>query len=144
MAFLSTLATAGIFSGVNAATELVMKYTMSDGSDEMKRSHLELEAFNEKKEIYQEQRQERLDYINKTLREEHHAQQTFTDLDAAMEQYYEITKQRLPPLEEPKIEDFIKPSETYKTVDLIVTAVVVTVIGIGGIYAYKQYRKKHI
>ena len=140
---LATVGTAGIFAGVNALTEVIMKEVMPNGSSEIKRHNLEIEAFNQKRELYQEKEKQRLDFINKTLQEQHHAQQTFSDLDAAMEQYYEITKQRLPPLVKPRIEDFVRPSEGHKNIDLAVTAVVVVFLGVGGIYAYKRYYKKH-
>ena len=140
---LATVGTAGIFAGVNALTEVIMKEVMPNGSSEIKRHNLEIEASNQKRELEKEEEQQRLDFINKTLKEQYHAQQTFKDLDAAMEQYYEITKQRLPPLTKPRIEDFVKPSESYKNIDLAVTAVVVIVLGVGGIYAYKRYNKKH-
>ena len=46
---------------------------------------------------------QRLDFINDQIKKEHHAVQTFDDVDQAMKQYYYITGKSL----EPKLSDFI-------------------------------------
>ena len=89
---LPILGSALAFSVTNALTELGVKHLTGGGAEEIKRHNLDIEAFSQQRELYQEKRQQRLDFINKTLQEQHHAQQTFSDLDAAMEHYYEITK----------------------------------------------------
>ena len=52
---------------------------------------------------------QRLDFINEQLQKEHHAVQTFDDVDQAMKQYYYVT---LPP--KPTLSDFYTPSEDQK------------------------------
>ncbi|CAC5390209.1 unnamed protein product [Mytilus coruscus] len=52
--------------------------------------------------------QKRLDFINEQLQKEHHAVQTFEDVDQAMKQYYYITSKQLTPLSpKPKLSDFL-------------------------------------
>ena len=50
---------------------------------------------------------QRLDFINEEMQKEHHAVQTFEDVDQAMKQYYYITGKQLDPLlPEPKLSDY--------------------------------------
>ena len=59
---------------------------------------------------------QRLDFINEEMQKEHHAVQTFDDVDQAMKQYYYITGKSLDPLPpEPKLNDFIHLHPTSKT-----------------------------
>ena len=54
---------------------------------------------------------QRLDFINEQMRKEHHAEQTFDDVDQAMKQYYYFTGKQLDPLPpEPKLSDYYAPS----------------------------------
>ena len=54
---------------------------------------------------------QRLDFINEQTQKEHHAEQTFDDVDQAMKQYYYITGKQLDPLPpEPKLRDYYAPS----------------------------------
>ena len=56
-------------------------------------------------------RKQRLDFINEELQKEHHAVQTFDDVDQAMKQYFYITAKQLDPLPpEPKLNDYYTPS----------------------------------
>ena len=41
---------------------------------------------------------QRLDFINEEMQKDHHAVQTFDDVDQAMKQYYYITGKSLDPL----------------------------------------------
>ena len=45
----------------------------------------------EQKKKKKKKRTERLDFINEEIQKEHHAAQTFDDVDQAMKQYYYIT-----------------------------------------------------
>ena len=58
----------------------------------------------------QKKRTERLDFINEEIQKEHHAAQTFDDVDQAMKQYFYITGKPLPEEVEPKLSDFYTPS----------------------------------
>ena len=55
---------------------------------------------------------QRLDYINEQLQKEHHAVQTFDDVDQAIKQYYYATASQLRDLSpEPTLNDFYTPIE---------------------------------
>jgi len=55
-------------------------------------------------------KQQRLDFISQSLREQKHA-----NLEVAMEEYTKVTGRKLPKLrEEPKLADFYVPSEEQK------------------------------
>ena len=60
---------------------------------------------------------QRLDFINEQMQKEHHAEQTFDDVDQAMKQYYYITGKQLDPLPpEPKLSDnYAQSSDQQKT-----------------------------
>ena len=68
--------------------------------------------------------------INKTLSEERHAKQTFSDLGVAMREYHEVTSQSLSPLRaEPKLSDFYKPSRQRKDTKIALVVGGITVVG---------------
>ena len=119
------------FSGTNAAFSLLGDH----GGAERKRHDLATEQLSKAREKYSEERQQRLDYLNKTISQQRHARQTFSDLGAAMQAYHEVTSQTLPPLrEEPKLSDFYNPSRPRKDAEL---ALVVGGMAAIGIVAYK-------
>ena len=119
------------FSGTNAAFSLLGDH----GGAERKRHDLAMEQLSKAREKYSEERQQRLDYLNKTISQQRHARQTFSDLGAAMQAYHEVTSQSLPPLrEKPKLSDFYNPSRPRKDAEL---ALVVGGMAAIGIVAYK-------
>ena len=119
------------FSGTNAAFSLLGDH----GGAERKRHDLATEQLSKAREKYSEERQQRLDYLNKTISQQRHARQTFSDLGAAMQAYHEVTSQSLPPLrEKPKLSDFYNPSRPRKDAEL---ALVVGGMAAIGIVAYK-------
>ena len=119
------------FSGTNAAFSLLGDH----GGAERKRHDLAMEQLSKAREKYSEERQQRLDYLNKTISQQRHARQTFSDLGAAIQAYHEVTSQSLPPLrEEPKLSDFYNPSRPRKDAEL---ALVVGGMAAIGIVAYK-------
>ena len=59
-----------------------------------------------------EKRQERLYHINIEIMKEHKAEKRFTDLNAAMQQYFLVTGRKLKPLPpKPVLSHFYVPSE---------------------------------
>ena len=57
-------------------------------------------------------RQERLDYINNKMMEEHKTEEGFTDLNSAMQQYFLVTGRQSEPLPpKPVLSDFYVPPE---------------------------------
>ena len=119
------------FSGTNAAFSLLGDH----GKVEMRRHNLAMEKLSKAREDWNRERQQRLDLINKTLNEQRHAKQTFSDLDVAMREYHEVTSQSLPPLrEKPKLSDFYNPSRLQKDTEI---TLVVGGMAVVGVLAYK-------
>ena len=68
-----------------------------------------MEKVAKEREKWSEERQQRLDYLNKRIAE--HATHTFANLEVAEEEYYRVTGHRLSPLrDKPKLSDFYNPS----------------------------------
>ena len=100
----------------------------------MKRHNLAMEQLSKARVKYARSRQQRLDYINKTLRDQRHAEQTFTDLETAIQRYHEVTGNHFTPLKEPKLSDFYNPSRQRKDTEI---ALVIGGMTLVGIFAYK-------
>ena len=96
------------FSGTN----FIFGQLGDHGGTEMKRHNLAVEKLSKAREEYSKERQQRLDYLNKTISQQKHAERTFGDLNAAMREYHEgHGSEQLPPLrDEPKLSDFYNPS----------------------------------
>ena len=73
---------------------------------------------------------QRLDFINDQIKKEHHAVQTFDDLDQAMKQYYYITGKSLDSLPpELKLSDFYTPSSDQQNREITFVVLGMTVTG---------------
>ena len=106
----------------------------SDHGEEIKRHNLAMEQFTRARDEYNKQRLQRLDFINKTLRQQKHAEQTFSDLEKAGKLYFQVTGNQLPPLKEPKFSDYYNPSRKQKDGELIFVTVG---LGLVGLVVYK-------
>ena len=124
----SALVNALAFSGTNAAFSLLGDH----GKTEMKRHNLAVERLSKAREDWNRERQQRLDYLNKTISQQKHAEQTFGDLSVAMAEYHK--GQSLPPLRKPKLADFYNPSPERKDAEV---ALVVGGMTLVGFLAYK-------
>ena len=80
--------------------------------EEMKRHNLEMEKITKERDEYNKQERQRLNFITTTLRDQHHAEKTFSDIEEAMEEYHRVTGKQLPPLREPVLS--YNPSRQYK------------------------------
>ena len=68
-------------------------------------------------------RVQQLDFINEAIKKEHHAGQTFGDVDQAMKQYCYITSKQLGPVPpEPKLTDDYTASQDQQTIELLFIA----------------------
>ena len=121
------------FSGTNAAFSLLGDH----GESERKRHNLAVERLNKAREEYSKERQQRLDFVNRMIREQKHAEQIFGDLEVAMQEYHKVTGQQLPPLrDEPKLSDFYNPSRQRKDAEIALVVGGMTVVGL---VAYKFF-----
>ena len=90
------------FSGSN------FLFSQMSGAEERKRHNLAMENLQQERDTWNEERLERIDYINEELKKRGHAAKTFQNVDQAMQQYYFLTGTELPSLSsEPKLEHFL-------------------------------------
>ena len=90
------------FSGSN------FPFSQMSGAAERKRHNLAMENLQHERDTWNEERLERIDYINQELKKRGHAVKTFKDVDQAMQRYYFLTGTELPSLSsEPQLEDFL-------------------------------------
>ena len=82
-----------------------------------------------------QKRTERLDWINKKLREQNQAVQDFHDADVAWREYTRLTGETLDPLgPEPQLSDFYTPSSVQKDREIVFIVLGMTATGL---VAYK-------
>ena len=121
MASILALAGGAIINALAFSGSNFMFSKLSDhGAEERKRHDLAVEKLQNAQTSWVKQRQQRLDFINEELQRETHAEQTFSKVDEAMEQYYLATKKRLPALPpKPVLSNFYHPSEQQKNGELV-------------------------
>ena len=96
---------------------------------ERKRHNKAIEDLRQAQIEWNKKRQERLDYINNEIVKEHKAENRFTDLHSAMQQYFLMTGRQLEPLPpRPVLSDFYVPSEDNHNREL--TFITLSMIGI--------------
>ena len=96
------------FSGSNYLFTMLR----SSGVDEERKRHDKaIEQLQVAQAAWSRNRTERLGFISEELRRQGHAVQTFQDVDAAMQEYAQVTRHNLDPLgPEPQLADFYHPS----------------------------------
>ena len=103
---------------------------------ERKRHNLAMEELQRAKNLWNQKRLERLDYINKRLRQEKNAEQRFNELSVAMKQYRQAFGEKLSELPpEPKLSDFYTPSEDQHNAELVF--ITISMVGLGTFIYYK-------
>ena len=94
------------FSGSN------FLFSQISGAEERKRHNLAMEKLQHERDTWNEERLQRIDYINEELKKRRHAAKTFQNVDQAMQQYYFLTGTELPPLSsKPQLEDFLNDDQ---------------------------------
>ena len=127
------------FSGSNYLFSKLDKEDRGDTLEEQKRHDKAMEQLQTAQEQWSERRTERLDWINKKLREQYQAVQDFHDADAAWREYILVTGENLDPLEpKPQLSDFYTPSSAQKDreISFVIGGMVVT-----GLVAYYIARR---
>ena len=100
------------FSGSNYLFTILRS---SGVDEECKRHDKAVKQLQVSQVSWSQKRTERLDWINEELRQQGHAVKTFRDVDAAMQQYAQITGHNLDPLgPKPQLADFYHPSDGQK------------------------------
>ena len=83
-------------------------FSQMSGAEERKRHNLAMEKLQHERDTWNEERLERIDYINKELKKRGHAEKTFKDVNEAMQEYSFLTGEDLPLLSaQPQLEDFL-------------------------------------
>ena len=121
-----------VFSG----TLFVFSRLTDRGAKEHKRHDLAEEEIQRARDKLYKNRMERLDFINKRLRERNEAKAYINKVDEAMLEYYRVFAKKVKPVPpEPELSDFYHPSETHKNGELLF-AVVGTGIATYALYKY--------
>ena len=111
----------------------VQQLIVQFGRAEAKLHNVAMEKVAKEREKWSEERQQRLDYLNKRIAERKHAARTFANLEVAEEEYYRVTVYRLSPLrDKPKLSDFYNPSRHRKDAEIVL----VVAMSILGLLAY--------
>ena len=98
------------FSGSNYLFTILR----SSGVDEERKRHDKaVEQLQAAQASWSRKRTERLDWINEELPRQGHAVKTFRDVDAAKQEYAQVTGHNLDPLG-PQLADFYHPSDGQK------------------------------
>ena len=88
-------------------------------------------CIRDRREKWSEERQQRLDYLNKRIVERKHAARTFANLEVAEEECYRVTGHRLSPLrDEPKLSDFHNPSKQRKDAEIVLAIAGMSIVGL--------------
>ena len=120
------------FSGSNY---LFSKLDQGDTAEEKKRHDKAMEQLQSAQAEWSQKRTERLDWINKKLREQHQAVQDFHNADVAWREYTRITGETLDPLvPEPQLSDFYTPSSAQKDREIVF---IVLGMAVTGLVTYK-------
>ena len=122
-----TIADALAFSGSNYMCSTMSKESIDK---ERKRHDKAMEDMQRAQIEWAKKGQERLNYINNEIMRKHKAEKRFTDINAAMRQYFLVTGRQLEPLP-PKLvpSDFYVPSEDHHNHEL--AFIILSMIGIG-------------
>ena len=135
---LFTIGGAVVNALVFSSTDFVFSRLTDHGEEERKRHDLAIEKLQRARNEWNKDQMERLDFINKRLREENGARAYINNVDEAMLKYYRVFAKQIKPLPpEPEFSDFYHPSETQKNDELLFV-----VVGTGiATYALFKYLK---
>ena len=118
------------FSGTN----FVFSRITDHGEKERKRHDLALEKLQRARDEWDQDRMQRLDFINKRVSEKNE-RPYINNVDEAILEYYRVFAKQIKPLPpEPQLSDFYHPSEAQKSGQLLFVAVGT------GIETYALYR----
>ena len=103
----------GAVTNALAFTGSNYRFSSLSSSEERKRHNLATEKLEHNRDKWNQERLQRIDYINDQLKRQEHAERTFASVDDAMRKYYEITGEKLEPLPpEPQMYDYLDEDQT--------------------------------
>ena len=116
------------FSGSNY---LFSKLDQGETAEEQKRHDLAMEQLQTAQAAWSQKRTERIDFINKELRDENHSATTYHNVSTAMHEYTRLTGETLDPLgPEPQLSDFYTPSSAQKDREIVFIVLGMAVVGL--------------
>ena len=102
----------GAITNALAFTGSNFLFNSLSSSEERKRHNLALEKLTYDRDIFNQTRLKRLDYINDKLKEQGRTEKTFQDVNLAMQAYYNLTRTLLDPLPpEPNLYDYLSEED---------------------------------
>ena len=117
---LFTIGGAVVNALVFSSTDFVLSRLTDHGEEERKRHDLAIEKLQRARNEWNKDQMERLDFINKRLREENGARAYINNVDEAMPKYYRVfAKQIKSLLPELQLSDFYYPSDFYYLLQLV-------------------------
>ena len=121
---MASLLAIGASAAINALAFSGTNYIFSKFSDhgeaERKRHDIALEDLQRDRDKWNQERMERLDFINKRLRDKKEARDYIQNLDSAMLEYYRAFGVKLKPLPpEPQLSDYYNASDQQKSGELL-------------------------
>ena len=117
---LFTIGGAVVNALVFSSTDFVFSRLTDHGEEERKRHDLAIEKLQRARNEWNKDQMERLDFINKRLREENGARAYINNVDEAMLKYYRVfAKQIKSLLPELQLSDFYYPSDFYYLLQLV-------------------------
>ena len=88
-------------------------FSTLSSSEERKRHNLAMEKLQHDRDNWNQERLQRIDYINGQLKKQGHAERAFASADDAMGKYYELTGVLLDPVPpEPQLFDYLEEDQT--------------------------------
>ena len=107
-------------------------FSQMSGAAERKRHNLAIENLQHERDTWNEQRLARIDFINKKLKEQGHAEKTFRNVDEAMQSYYYLTGEQLEALPpEPQLSDFLHEDDNaaIQKIELVLVGAGILITG---------------
>ena len=121
---MASLLAIGASAAVNVLAFSGTNYIFSKFSDhgeaERKRHDIALDDLQRDRDKWNQDRMEKLDFINKRLRDKKEARDYIGNLDSAMLEYYRVFGVKLKPLPpEPQLSDYYNASDQQKSCELL-------------------------
>ena len=113
-------ASAAVNALASSGTNYIFSKFCDHGEAERKRHDIALEDLQRDRDKWNQERMERLDFINKRLRDKKEARDYIGNLDSAMLEYYRVFGVKLKPLPlEPQLSDYYNASDQQKSGELL-------------------------
>ena len=106
-------------------------FSQMSSAEERKRHNLAMEKLQHDRDVWNEERLAKIDYMNKKLKQEGHAEMTFKNVDNAMQNYYYLTGEQLQFSPEPQLSDYLDESQqsALQTGELAIVSVGLLITG---------------